>query len=100
MGYIIILLGLGGIGIAVERIVRLDGIARKVKAQLASGQAGGDTPLGRVWSVYQNSNAKDVEALELKLDDAILREIPPLERKPFLAETARGVAPLLGLWAQ
>jgi len=97
VGYIIILLGLGGIGIAVERIVRLGGIARKVKAQLASGQAGGDTPLGRVWSVYQNSDTKDVEALELKLDDAILKEIPPLERNLSLLKLLAGVAPLLGL---
>ncbi|MEC7233577.1 MAG: MotA/TolQ/ExbB proton channel family protein, partial [Pseudomonadota bacterium] len=97
VGYIIILLGLGGIGIAVERIVRLDGIARTVKTQLASGQAGGDTPLGRVWSVYQNSDAKDVEALELKLDDAILKEIPPLERNLSLLKLLAGVAPLLGL---
>ena len=97
VGYIIILLGLGGIGIAVERILRLSGIARKVKAQLASGQASGDTPLGRVWAVYQNSDAKDIESLELKLDDAILREIPPLERNLSLLKLLAGVAPLLGL---
>ena len=97
VGYIIILLGLSGIGIAVERIVRLSGIARKVKAQLASGQASGDTPLARVWAVYHNSDAKDVEALELKLDDAILKEIPPLERNLSLLKLLAGVAPLLGL---
>lgn len=97
VGYIIILLGIGGIGIAIERIVRLGGIARKVKAQMASGQATGDTPLGRVWAVYQNSDAKDVETLELKLDDAILKEIPPLERNLSLLKLLAGVAPLLGL---
>ena len=97
VGYIIILLGIGGIGIAIERIVRLGGISRKVKAQMASGQATGDTPLGRVWAVYQNSDAKDVETLELKLDDAILKEIPPLERNLSLLKLLAGVAPLLGL---
>lgn len=97
VGYIIILLGIGGIGIAIERIVRLGGIARKVKAQMASGQATGDTPLGRVWAVYQNSDAKDVETLELKLDDAILKEIPTLERNLSLLKLLAGVAPLLGL---
>ncbi|MEC7210198.1 MAG: MotA/TolQ/ExbB proton channel family protein, partial [Pseudomonadota bacterium] len=97
VGYIIILLGLSGIGIAIERIVRLSGIARKVKAQLDSGQASGDTPLARVWAVYQNSDTKNVEALELKLDDAILKEIPPLERNLSLLKLLAGVAPLLGL---
>ena len=53
--------------------------------------------LGRVWSVYQNSDTKDVEALELKLDDAILKEIPPLERNLSLLKLLAGVAPLLGL---
>ena len=64
---------------------------------MASGQATGDTLLGRVWAVYQNSDAKDVETLELKLDDAILKEIPPLERNLSLLKLLAGVAPLLGL---
>ena len=64
---------------------------------MASGQASGDTPLGRVWAVYQNSDAKDIETLELKLDDAILKEIPPLERNLSLLKLLAGVAPLLGL---
>ncbi|MBT7642778.1 MAG: MotA/TolQ/ExbB proton channel family protein [Rhodobiaceae bacterium] len=97
VGYIILLLGIGGVGIAVERITRLTLMARAVKAQLASGQAAGDTPLGRVWDAYQSNASTDVETLELKLDDAILKEMPALEKSLPLLKLLSGVAPLLGL---
>jgi biopolymer transport protein ExbB len=97
VGYIIILLGFVGVGIAVERITRLTLTWRAVKDQLASGQASGDTPLGRVWAAYQSNNSADVETLELKLDDAILREMPALEKHLSLLKLLSGVAPLMGL---
>ena len=52
VGYVIILLGLFGVGLALERITRLTLTARGVKAQMAAGSASGDTPLGRVWAAY------------------------------------------------
>jgi biopolymer transport protein ExbB len=97
VGYIIILLGFVGVGIAVERITRLTLTWRAVKDQLASGQASGDTPLGRVWAAYQSNNSADVETLELKLDDAILKEMPALEKHLSLLKLLSGVAPLMGL---
>jgi biopolymer transport protein ExbB len=97
VGYIIILLGLFGVGVAIERIVRLTMTARAVKAQLANGQASGDTPLGRVWAAYESNGSANVETLELKLDDAILKEMPALEKNLALLKLLSGVAPLLGL---
>jgi biopolymer transport protein ExbB len=97
VGYIIIWLGFVGVGIAVERITRLTLTWRAVKDQLASGQASGDTPLGRVWAAYQSNNSADVETLELKLDDAILKEMPALEKHLSLLKLLSGVAPLMGL---
>ena len=38
-----------------------------------------------------------MEALELKLDDAILKEMPALEKNLALLKLLSGVAPLLGL---
>ena len=97
VGYIIILLGLFGVGVAVERITRLTLTWRAVKAQLASGVASGDTPLGRVWAAYQSNSSAQVETLELKLDDAILKEMPALEKHLSLLKLLSGVAPLMGL---
>ena len=101
VGYIIILLGLVGVGMALERIVRLSLTARAVKQQLEAGEITGDaedsTPLARVWAAYQANKSADVEALELKLDDAILKEMPGLEKNLSMLKLLSGVAPLLGL---
>ena len=97
VGYIIIILGLFGVGVAIERIVRLTMTGRAVKAQLASGQASGNTPLARVWAAYESNSSANVETLELKLDDAILKEMPALEKNLSLLKLLSGVAPLLGL---
>jgi biopolymer transport protein ExbB len=97
VGYVIIILGLLGAVLAVERIVTLSRTAKSVRQQLASGSAAGDSPLGRVWSAYESNKSADVETLELKLDDAILKEMPALERGLPLLKLLSGVAPLLGL---
>ncbi len=100
VGYVIILLGLFGVGLALERITRLTLTARGVKAQMAAGSANGDTPLGRVWAAYHaaaDQKKLDVETLELKLDDAILKEMPALEKNLSLLKLLAGVAPLMGL---
>ena len=100
VGYIIIILGLVGVGLALERITRLTLTARSVRAQMTAGSANGDTPLGRVWAAYHSAADKkklDIETLELKLDDAILKEIPALERNLSLLKLLAGVAPLMGL---
>jgi len=97
VGYIIIILGLFGVGVAIERIVRLTMTGRAVKAQLASRQASGNTPLARVWAAYESNSSANVETLELKLDDAILKEMPALEKNLSLLKLLSGVAPLLGL---
>ena len=97
VGYIIIALGLFGVAVALERITRLTLTSRQVRKQLKSGQANGDTPLGRVWAAYQSNSSADVETLELKLDDAILKEMPALEKYLALLKLLSGVAPLMGL---
>ena len=97
VGYVIILLGLFGVGLALERITRLTLTARGVKAQMAAGSASGDTPLGRVWAAYHaaaDQKKLDVETLELKLDDAILKEMPALEKNLSLLKLLAGVAPV------
>ncbi|MEL0072110.1 MAG: MotA/TolQ/ExbB proton channel family protein, partial [Rhodobiaceae bacterium] len=93
VGYIIIALGLFGVAVALERITRLTLTSRQVRKQLKSGQANGDTPLGRVWAAYQSNSSADVETL----DDAILREMPALEKYLALLKLLSGVAPLMGL---
>ena len=101
VGYVIIILGLFGVALALERITRLSLLSRSVKGQLANGQIDGasdnDTPLARVWAAYQSNNSASAETLELKLDDAILKEMPALEKNLSLLKLLAGIAPLLGL---
>ena len=87
-----------GVGLAIERIVSLSRMAKMVRKQLSAGTAvSGNSPLGRVWQSYEANKSVDIETLELKLDDAILKEMPALERGLSLLKLLSGVAPLLGL---
>ena len=98
VGYIIVVLGFLGVALAIERIVSLSRMAKMVRKQLSAGTAvSGDSPLSRVWQSYEANKSVDVETLELKLDDAILKEMPALERGLSLLKLLSGVAPLLGL---
>ena len=81
VGYIIILLGLFGAGLACERILTLTRLSKKVQAQLETGSKEEDTPLGRVWAVYEANKMANTETIGLKLDDAILKEMPALEKR-------------------
>ena len=48
-------------------------------------------------SVYEENRDTDAETLELKLDEAVLRETARLERFLWLVKTVSVVTPLLGL---
>lgn len=97
VGYVTLALGLLGLLVVVQRLVVLGVVGRKMKAQAHSDQPDTGNPLGRVISAYHENRAADVETLELKLDEAILREVPALERGITLIRVVSVVAPLLGL---
>ena len=97
VGYIIIFLGILGILISVERMMTLSGSGRKIRSQLRSGTPDPDNALGRILSVYHDNKDIDTETLELKLDEAILKETPALEKRQGFIKILAAVAPLLGL---
>jgi len=97
IGYLILGLGAIGVLLAVIQYAYLFMVSQKVKAQIRNPQANVNNPLGRVLGVYQANPAIDVETLELKLDEAILKETPALERFLTLIKLISAVAPLFGL---
>lgn len=97
IGYITLALGLLGLLIALQRLIYLFGAGRKVKSQLESGKPSPDNPLGRVLAVYNENKNDDIETLELKLDEAILKETPQLEKWQSALKIIAAVAPLMGL---
>ncbi|MBB4210979.1 outer membrane transport energization protein ExbB [Rhodothalassium salexigens DSM 2132] len=97
IGYIILAMGAFAVLIVIYKVVALLLTQMKVKSQIKSDQANTNNPLGRILSVYQENRSVDVETLELKLDEAILRETPAIERFSTFVKIISAVAPLLGL---
>ena len=96
VGMMIIFLALVGVIIALERFYILSGIDRKVIAQMKNNQPG-ENPLGRIMKVYTDNPDVDTGTLGLKLDEAILKEMPPLRRGLGVLSLLAAIAPLLGL---
>jgi biopolymer transport protein ExbB len=97
VGYVIIGLGVFALLLGLVRWGAISITSRKVAAQRKSDRANPGNPLGRVLSVFEENREVDPETLELKLDEAVLRESSKLERFLWLVKTVSVVAPLLGL---
>ena len=97
VGYVIITIGIIGLLIAVWRMLALAATSATVNRQMKNLNRAGNNPLGRVIKIAHDSPDVDVEGLELKLGEAILKETPKFySMLPFL-KIISVVAPLLGL---
>ena len=97
VGYVIIGLGIIGLILAILRIVVLTDSGKRIGKQLKSDNPDDGNALGRILSVYHDNKDIDTETLELKLDEAILKETPSLEKNQGAIKVLAAVAPLLGL---
>lgn len=79
------------------RFFDLFAVGSKVSAQMKNPSKPGNNPLGRVLKTYFDNTSVDQETMELKLDEAILKEIPKIERGIPFVKVGAAVAPLLGL---
>jgi len=98
VGYVIIALGIVGVLIAIWRVLALSAISAKVRRQIKHlHEPNTKNPLGRVLSVFKDTASSDIETIELKLGEAILRETPKFNSMLPLLKIISVVAPLLGL---
>lgn len=97
VGYVIIGVGVFGLLICLWKAFVLYTTGGRMSRQLKNEAANKGNPLGRVMSVYSDNPDIDIETLELKLDEAILRESAPLETGLSFIKVLYVVAPLLGL---
>ena len=97
VGYTIISLGVFALALGLFRWVVVSITSRKVTAQQKSDYADKGNPLGRVLSVFEENRQADAETLELRLDEAVLRESSKIQRMIWVVKTVSVVAPLLGL---
>lgn len=97
VGYVIVAVGFFGIFLGLWRMLVLFLMSGKVKAQLKSGKPNTNNPLGRVLKVAEENKNVDTETLELKLEEASLKERPGIESGLAILKIIAAIAPLLGL---
>lgn len=98
VGYVIIGLASVGFLIGLARLIRLLEIGRSVRLQKRDIDRPRDNnPLGRVLMVYHSDPNVDKETLQLRLDEAVLKEVPKLEAGLSALKILAAVGPLLGL---
>lgn len=97
VGYIITGVGAFAMLLGLWRFIVLAGVSAKVSSQLKSDKANTNNPLGRVLKIAEDNPGLDGETLELKLEEAVLKEKPAIESGLNLLKIIAAVAPLLGL---
>ncbi len=101
VGYVIIAVGVVGVLLWLYQVIYLIRTRVKVAAQIKDlAHPNSDNPLGRVLLAFKGDPARieeDSEIAELRLDEAIVNEIPKLERFQAFLRLAVAAGPLLGL---
>ncbi|UTT86995.1 MotA/TolQ/ExbB proton channel family protein [Vibrio pelagius] len=94
-----VILGLLAIGliIALFRGIALAVARQKIRSQLKKPEQPGNNPLGRILSVYNKEQNQTVEALELRLLEAVVDEQTHLEKGLSMLKLLAALAPMLGL---
>ena len=86
-----------GLLLGLFKLVTLFLMGGAMKKTARTKEAGDGNPLARVFGVYEHHKKDDIETLELKLDEQILKETPRIERFNDIIKVLAAVAPLLGL---
>jgi len=101
VGYVIILVGVIGLVCSVYQAFYLFVVRRRVAHQLQHLDTPmRDNPLGRVLATFRGDPETiedDVEVVELRISEAVLKEVPKIERFQAFLRLAVAAGPLLGL---
>jgi biopolymer transport protein ExbB len=102
VGYVIILVGLVGAALGLYQLFHLSVVRAHVRNQLKflkDPQL--DNPLGRVLATFKAADTetleRSAEVVELRISEAVLKEVPKLERFQSFLRLAVAAGPLLGL---
>lgn len=98
IGLIILFLGAFGLLLTLWRTLYLGVVYLRMQSQLRNvDKPSRGNPLGRVLTAVQGVSLDEEELLQLKLDEAVLAEVPALERGNGLIKLLAATSPLLGL---
>jgi len=99
--YFILFVGFIGAALSVVQTLYLLGERTRVRRQLGQvANPSNDNSLGRVLAAFRgdpNRIEEDAEVAELRISEAVLREVPKLERFQAFLRLAVAAGPLLGL---
>ena len=97
VGYFIILLFFVGLGIGAYRFIIIRKEGDKIKEQLKSDHADESNPIGQLRKTFEQYQSQDIETLEMKLEEVVIKTLPTFEKGIGLIRIFASVAPLCGL---
>lgn len=98
VGYAIIVVGIIGLLIVLERFFRISAVTSRMKKQLKSlDEIDTNNPLGRVMSAYFENKHLDIETIERKLQEVVIKDMAEIRRGLPVVKVLAAVAPLMGL---
>lgn len=97
VGYVIIFVLLLGLALSAERFLFLSREEDKIKAQMKDSSPHEDNALGRIWKSFQDFKDLDKDVVELKLDEELIKNSAPFEKRLGTIKLFAGIAPLMGL---
>jgi biopolymer transport protein ExbB len=98
IGLIILFLGAFGLLLTFWRTLYLGVVYLRMQSQMRNvDKPSQGNPLGRVLTAVEGVSLDEEELLQLKLDEAVLAEVPALERGNGLIKLLAATSPLLGL---
>lgn len=102
VGYVILLVGFVGAALGIYQLFYLAQVRGKVRNQLKFlKDPVTDNPLGRVLATFKGTDTEKLEqtaeVVELRISEAVLKEVPKLERYQSFLKLAVAAGPLLGL---
>lgn len=97
IGYAIVALTIIGLILVAVRFVDLIRIEKSINSQVDATEADEKNPLGRILAVYLKNKKIQLETLERKLDEAIIKEIPGIQKGLPVVKILAVIAPMLGL---
>ncbi len=97
VGYIILILLFIGLVLSIERVIVLRKESHKLKEQMLAKAPLEDNVLGEIMTAFDKYHNHDLETLELKIDEVVLRNTPRITRGVGTIKILSAIAPLLGL---
>ncbi|WP_019605320.1 MotA/TolQ/ExbB proton channel family protein [Teredinibacter turnerae] len=98
VGYAIIIVGIIGMLIVLERMLSLMRTRSKMQRQLKNlDQVEEDNPIGRVMQAYFEHRHLDLETISRKMQEVIIHDMAGIRRGLSIVKVLAAVAPLMGL---